>query len=342
MNKTSIIGIDLAKHVFQLHGLDRQGRKTLGKRLQRGELLTFLANLPPTTIVIEACGGAHYWAGQFARLGHSVRMLHPAYVKPFVRVNKNDARDAEGIALAGSQASIPDVMPKREEQLDLQAIHRVRERLVKEKTAIGNELRGLLNERGALISRGDKAVREDLVQLLSQPDERLSRRFCELIWSLREEWLAKVQRIADYDRELTRMARTHEACQRLMTIPGIGPIVSTLLYCYAGNGSTFASGRHLSASLGLVPAQYSSGGKEVMQGISKRGNKYLRKQLIHGARAAYRSLSKDTESSRLGRWIGRMGDKHVNKVVVGLANKLARIAWVCLARETEYQANASV
>lgn len=339
MNKTSIIGIDLAKNVFQLHGADRFGKRTFTKRLKRHELASYITQLQPATIGIEACSGAHYWGRLFKEAGHKVKIIHPAYVKSFVRVNKNDMRDAEGIAEAASRESIPVVAHKSVEQLDLQAVHRVRERVVKQKTAIGNELRGLLAEQGVVFPVGNAAIKNTLPRLLEDAELDLSYRCRRVVSELRDEWCDTCERIAKYDDELKQIAKENAHCARLMTILGIGPIVATLLYSYAGNGSAYASSRHFAASIGLVPGQHSSGGKDRMLGISKRGNKHLRKQLVHGARAAYNALVKKPQDSRLGRWIASMGDKHPNKIVVALANKLARIAWACLVRETEYRAN---
>lgn len=338
MKNTTIIGIDLAKRVFQLHGMSRTGKRTFAKRLRRCELLPFLNTIQPTIIAIEACCGSHYWARTFKQAGHEVKIIHPAYVKPFVRVNKNDSRDAEAIAEAASRDSTPLVVHKSSEQLDLQALHRVRERLVRERVSIGNELRGLLAEHGVVIATGDKAIRHEVPSLLEDADTQISDRCRMLIDTLRQEWLGKFDQVDHYDRQLHQIVKTTPACTRLMSIPGIGPIIATLLYSYAGDAKHYRSSRHLAASLGLVPRQHSSGGREQLLGISKKGNKYLRKQLVHGARSAYKVLKSKPEQSRLGRWLEGMRDKHPNKVIVALANKLARIAWVCLTKEQTYMA----
>lgn len=337
MSKVSIIGVDLAKQVFQLHGNDRRGHTVFGKQLKRDQVLAFLATQPACLVAMEACGGAHYWARQIQALGHEVKIIHPRYVKAFVQVHKNDQRDAQAIAEAAARPSMPSVAVKSVEQLDLQALHRVRERLVKEKTAIGNELRGLLLEMGIALPRGHSSLREAVPLILEDADRTLSPRARHLIDDLREQWLEREQRIAGYDRELKLIARDNEVCRALQSIPGIGPVNATLLYSHAGDARHFKSARHFSAYLGLVPRQHSSGGKEQLLGISKQGNKHVRKQLVHGARAAYRVLSGPGNESRLGLWLNGMKGKPVNKIVVALANKLARIVWAIMRTGQIYQ-----
>ena len=337
MTKTSIISIDLAKNVFQIQGNDTRGNKQFGKALKRNQVLPFLANQPECLVAMEACGGAHYWARKAKELGHRVKMIHPKYVKPFVQVHKNDQRDAHAIAEAAARPSMPSVAHKSIEQLDLQAVHRVRERLVKEKTAIGNELRGILGEMGIVIAQGDKSIREAVPMILEDAEVELSMRGRRLIEDLREQWLEREQRVADYDRELKKISKENPVCRRLMSIPGIGPVNATLLYSHIGDAANFKTARHFSAYLGLVPRQHASGGKEVLLGISKQGNKQVRKQLVHGARAAYKALSQSGDDSRLGQWLGRMSGKHVNTIVVALANKLARIVWAMMMKEQSYQ-----
>lgn len=338
MTEISIVGIDLAKQVFQVHGVDRQGRKRLQRQLTRSQLERFLVQQPPCLIAMEACGGAHHWARRARAAGHEVKMMHPRYVKPFVQVNKNDARDAQAIAEAAARPAIPAVVPKSVDQQDLQALHRVRERLVKERTAIGNELRGLLGEFGIVIGQGHKAIREAVPRILEDASNDLSVRGRRIMADLRDQWLEREARIADYDRELQGVARENPVCRRLQTIPGIGPINATLLYSHAGDPSSFRSGRHFSAYLGLVPRQHASGGKERLLGISKQGNTHVRKQLVHGARSAYLMLTRaSVPDCRLSRWLAGLSGKPVNQVVVALANKLARIVWAVMAREVCYQ-----
>jgi transposase len=339
MQNSNILGIDLAKSVFQVHLNDRFGNKKFSKKIKRSALLDFIANQPKCLIAIEACGGAHYWARQFNALGHDVKIIHPQYVKPFVQVNKNDARDAHAIAEAAARPSMPTVAPKSVEQQDLQALHRIRERLVKEKTAISNELRGLLAEYGIVFSQGAKSLREGVQAALEDATNELSERGRRLISDLRDQWRVREQHVEYYDKELVQIAKTHPKCKQLQSIPGIGPVNATLLYAHAGDHTHFASARHFSASIGLVPKQHASGGKENLLGISKKGNKHVRKQLVHGARAAYRALLASEKESRLQQWVQRMeGQKHPNVIIVALANKLARIVWAVMKNDSMYQA----
>jgi transposase len=338
MNNISILGIDLAKTIFQLHGNDIKGRTRLTKQIRRNNLLKTIAELPKCLIAMEACCGSHYWARKIKELGHEVKIIAPQYVKPFVQVHKNDARDAQAIAEAAARPAMPTVAQKSVEQLDLQGLHRVRERLVKEKTAVSNELRGLLAEMGVVIAQGHKSIREDVLYILEDAENDLSVRGRHLIQDLREQWLEREHRIAQYDQELKEIASSNEVCKRLQTILGIGPVNATLLFSHAGDPNNFKSARHFSAALGLVPKQHASGGKEKLLGISKQGNKHVRKQLVHGARSAYKMLSKEGADSRLAKWVKRMEGKHPNKIVVGLANKLARIVWAVMKKEVSYQA----
>ena len=340
MKNISILSIDLAKNVFQLHGQNKQGKQVLKKRLRREELRSTVANLPPCLIAMEACIGAHAWARQFMAMGHQVKLISPQYVKPFVQVNKNDQRDAAAIALAASLPSIPSVSVKSEDQLDLQAIHRVRERLVRERVATSNEIRGLLADMGVVMPTGEAAIKNLLPTLLEDAEQPITYRGRLLLDDLRSQWLEKEAHVKRYDQILKEYSKDNVECQKLMAVPGLGIINASLLWCYIGDPKRFASGRHVAASLGLVPKQASSGEKERLNGISKQGNKHLRKQLVHGARAAYRVLLKEESTGRLADWVKRMksNGKHPNKIVVALANKLARIAWRLLSSsDLQYQ-----
>ncbi len=343
MSKVSIIGIDLAKSVFQLHGNDQQGHMRLKKKLKRSQLLEALSNQPKCLVAMEACCGSHYWARKIMAMGHEVKIIAPQYVKPFVQVNKNDARDAMAIAEAAARPAMPSVTIKSVEQLDLQGLHRVRERLQKEKTAVGNELRGLLAEMGIVFPVGDKSIRVRVVEVLEDLNNGMSVCGRELINDLREQWLERETRIVHYDKALKRFAKANQTCRYLQTIPGIGPIISTLLYSYVGDPKSYKTARHFSAALGLVPRQFSSGGKDVLLGISKKGNKHVRKQLVHGARSAFKMLSNSEKDDRLSRWVKQMLQrKHPNKVIIALANKLARIAWVIMSKQECYQVKVHV
>lgn len=338
MNNCNTIGIDLAKHVFQAHINSPTGRLVKNRKLKRQQLLDFLRQQPPSLVAMEACSGAHYWGRTIAALGHQVKIIHPSYVKPFVQLHKNDQRDAQAIAEAAVRPNIPAVAVKSQEQLDLQAIHRVRERLVKEKTAIGNEIRGILMESGVVIAKGHGVLKEQMPLLLEDAQNGLSERCRRLLSDLMDQWYDRQERVSAYDKELQVIARSNEHCKRLQSIPGIGPVNATLLLSLAGDAKHFRTARSFSAYLGLVPRQHASGGKEQLLGISKHGNKHVRKQLVHGARSAYLALSKKPDDSCLGQWLQRMSGKHVNKIVVALANKLARIVWAVLNNEVEYQA----
>lgn len=339
MNQFNTIGIDLAKNVFQVHINDHRGRKISSRQLKRAQLLNYLAKQPVSLVAMEACCGAHYWARMIKQQGHEVKIIHPAYVKPFVQIHKNDQRDAAAICEAAVRPSIPAVTVKSAEQMDIQALHRVRERVVKERTAIGNELRGILLEAGIAIAQGAAALRTTVPLLLEDAENGLSYRLRQLIQELLDDWKQRDERAQRYKHELELIARVNPLCQLLLRLPGIGPINATLLVSHIGDAKHFKSSRHLSAYLGLVPRQYASGGREQMGGISKHGNSHVRKQLVHGARSAYRSLLKDPNGSRLGRWVAGLEGKHPNKIIVALANKLARMVWALLTKNVEYQPN---
>ncbi len=253
-------------------------------------------------------------------------------------MHKNDQRDAQAIAEAAVRPNIPSVSVKSQEQLDLQAIHRVRERLVKEKTAISNELRGILAESGIVLAQGHAALKNGIPRILEDAENGISDVLRYLVNDLMSQWYEQCERIARYDQQLTEITRSNDACKRLISIPGIGPINATLMLSHAGDARQFKTARHFAAYLGLVPRQHASGGKEKLLGITKRGNKHVRKQLVHGARSAYKSLQNNPGESRLGQWLQKIEGKHPNKVIVALANKLARIIWAVLNKETVYQA----
>lgn len=339
MNKFNTIAIDLAKNVFQVHINNAHGKELSSKQVRRAQLLPYIAKQSRSLVAMEACGGSHYWAKEIAKLGHEVKVIHPTYVKPFVQMHKNDQRDAAAICEAAVRPNIPSVAIKSTEQLDLQMMHRVRERNLKERTAIGNEIRGILMEFGIVIPQGIAALRHSIPLILEDAENGLSFKLRGLINELYEDWHQRNDRVTRYSDELKAIAKESPACKRLMTIPGIGPINATLLVSHAGDAKHFKSSRHFSAYLGLVPRQYSSGGRGQMGGITKHGNVHVRKQLVHGARSAYKSLIANPDASRLGRWVKGLEGKHPNKIIVALANKLARIVWAVLSRETTYQAS---
>jgi transposase len=331
----STIGIDIGKSCFHVVGFNARGTIVLRRRYSRAQLIRELANFPRCVVGIEACCGAHHLGRTLATHGHDVRLIPPQYVKPFVKSQKNDLLDAEAIGEAVQRPTMRFVPLKTTDQLDLQAIHRVRARLVARRTAVINQLRGFLLERGVTFPVGRRALVERFPDVLTNPASGLSPRFCQLLSQLREEWRLLDHAIHETDREVATLARADEACRRLTEVPGIGPLTATAFVAAVGHGAAFTKGRDFAAWLGLVPQQHSTGGKTTLRGISKRGNSYLRYLFIHGARAVCRHHRR--RPHRLGRWIANLEARaHPNVVVVALANKLARTAWAVLHRDTRY------
>jgi transposase len=333
-----IIGIDLGKNSCSLAGMNASGRVVLRRRMRRSSLENFVRGLGRCIIAMEACCGAHHLGRVFATQGREVRLMSPEYVRPYVKSQKNDDLDAEAIAEAAMRPTMRFVEVKSQAQSDIQALHRARERLVSERTALINHLRALLLERGIVAPQGRRKLGEELTVFADEEEiAGLSPRIRLLIEDLRAEWRVLDERIAVFDGEFVRMARDDEAVRRLTKIPGIGTINATALAAAVGNASAFRRGRDMAAWLGLTPRQMTTGGKPRLLGISKRGNRYLRKNLIHGARAALPYLVE--RETPLGRWArGLLERAHKNVVVVALANKLARIAWAVLAHGSAYDA----
>jgi transposase len=335
----TVVGIDLAKNTFHLHGVDARGNGVLRKKLSRAKLAEVMVRRAPCLVGLEACAGAHYWARKFTAMGHEVRMVGPQFVKPYVKSNKNDAADAEAICEAVQRPTMRFVPTKSVEQQDIQSLHRARSMAVAHRTAQANQIRGLLMEYGVVIPQGIGNLRKALPGVLEDADNELSGMFRELLAELREELGRLDGRIAGYDARIKDLSRQSELCQRLMTIPGVGPMSATALVAAVADTSVFKSGREMAAWLGLVPRQHSTGGKPKLLGISKRGDAYLRKLLIDGARAALRVA--DKKQDRRSRWVlevaGRRGH---NIAAVALANKNARAAWVLLRRGEVYMATA--
>lgn len=332
----SRIGVDLAKTVFQLHGVDRQEQVTLRRQLRRQQMLDFFRKLPPCLVGMEACSSAHYWARELGKLGHTVKLIAPQFVKPYVKSNKNDANDAAAICEAVSRPSMRFVPIKSTEQQDIQAVHRIRSGLIRQRTAKGNQIRGLLAEYGIVVPQRLPALRRALALLLDTSGSGLSERFCRL---LRGEWrdLQELdRRVDELDQEIQRIAAASPVAKRLQQIPGIGPITATALLAAIGNVGQFRQGRDLAAWLGLVPRQHSSGGKDCLQGISKRGDSYLRTLLIHGARAVVRTAAGKADAR--SDWINRLRQRrNKNIAAVAVANKNARIAWALMSKDSDYQ-----
>jgi transposase len=336
-----VLGIDIAKLVFHVVGMDDTGHVVLRKRMARSELLAFVVQLPPLRIGMEACGSAHYWARCFRKHGHDVRLIAPQFVKAYVKSPKNDTRDAEAICEAVSRPTMRFVPIKQLEQQDLQALHRVRERLVKARTALVNEIRGLLSEYGIVLPQSITKFRTSVVRQLEDEQAKLTPLSTEVFWQLYDEFLALEQRVAYYNEKLHAMARAHPVCQRVQAIPGIGPLTATAILAAVPDATHFKNGRQLAAWLGLVPREHSTGGKPRLLGISKRGDVYLRKLFVHGARATLRWV--DTKRDDRSRWLKALiARRGKNRAAVALANKNARIVWALLAHNQEYRVKTVV
>ncbi|MFO8127863.1 IS110 family transposase [Yoonia sp.] len=330
------LGVDLGKTVCSLVGLDAAGKVAMRKRLRRAGLVAFVLNLDRCVVAMEACCGAHHLGRVFDGAGFDVRLMSPEYVKPYVKAHKNDDRDAEAIAEAATRPTMRFVRIKTQEQSDVQSLHRARSRLVSERTALINNLRSLLLERGITVAQGRKKLEAELIVFADEEHPDISPRIRGLIEDMRAQWRSLDARIAAFDKEFMTMAQEDVAAQRLMSIPGIGAINATAFVAAVGNAEAFRRGRDLAAWLGLTPRQASTGGRQKLLGISKRGNRYLRSTLIHGARAVLHRLI--NEPSQLGAWLRDLSARaHKNVVVVALAAKLARTIWALLRKEQGYQ-----
>lgn len=337
MKKITTIGLDIAKTVFHLYAVNQMGRFVKKKQLRRKQLLAYTANIEPCLIVMEACGGANYWAREFIAQGHQVKLIAPQYVKPYVKGNKNDYNDAEAITEAAQRPNMRFVPIKSVEQQDVQNFHRQRERIKKERTALVNQVRGLLAEYGIVINKGVGAVRKRLPEILEDAENGLTPLTREMFAELLEELREIDQRLGQCDQRIQSITQNNDICRRLDEVLGIGPITASATYAAGGDGKDFVNGRHFSAWLGLVPGQHSTGGKSVLLGISKRGNAYLRTMYIHGARAVLRHSENKTD--RFSRWAqGVLARRGYNKACVAVANKMARIAWVIMAKGETYRA----
>jgi transposase len=330
------IGIDLAKNVFQVHGVDERGRTVIRRRLKRSELLSFFAQLPACLVGIEACGSAHHWARQLQALGHEVRLMAPRFVTPYRKNDKNDGNDAEAVCEAVGRSNMRFVPIKDEQQQAVLGIHRARELLVGQRTALINQIRGLLSEYGIVVGQGAGRLRTALPAILEDAENGLPELARELFAALGERLREFDEQVEAYDRRIERLARQMEPAQRLMRIEGVGPLTATAIVASVGNARVFNNGRQFAAWLGLVPRQYSSGGKTRHGRITKRGDGYLRKLLIHGARALMRHLQgRDDPRSR---WVLTLKARRgFNKALIALAAKNARVLWAVLAREQAYR-----
>lgn len=332
------LGIDLGKNSFHLWGVNEQEERVVKKKVGRSAVLRELANLPPCLIGMEACGGAHHWAREISAQGHEVRLMAPQFVKGYVKSNKNDYNDAEAICEAVGRTNMRFVTVKTVEQQDLQALHRIRQAAVKGRTALVNQMRGLLGEYGLVVPKGVGQLRRAMPEILEAGENQLSALMRPLLAQLYEQLLQFDERIRGYEAQLNAVFAQQEACQRLAAIEGIGPLTATAVVGTFGDGRQFPNGRQFAAALGLVPRQHGSGGKVRLLGISKRGDPYLRTLLVHGARSVVRAvLSKDKQDAR-SRWSRRIAqERGVNRAAVAVANKNARIIWALLARQEAYQ-----
>jgi transposase len=337
--KITTTGIDLAKHAFQVHGVDERGKAVLKKQLKRGQVMAFFGNLPPCLIGMEACGSAHYWARKLEALGHTVKLIAPQFVKPYVKTNKHDAADAEAICEAVARPNMRFVPIKTTEQQAILSVHRARQGLVKARTAQANQIRGLLSEFGIVIPQGMAHIAQRLPEILEDANE-LPGAFRYLLQRLGEHLQELDRQVAALEHEIQCWHRDHEASRRLAGIPGMGPLTASALVATAGDGKSFTRGRQMAAWLGIVPKQHSTGGKSTLLGISKRGDSYLRTLLIHGARAVIAQVERHPE--RADPWLQRLlARRPKNVAVVALANKNARIAWALLASGGNYQPRGS-
>lgn len=336
MNKMTTIGLDLAKNVFHVIGCDRHGKVVRKKMLRRKEVMHFFSQVPPCLVGMETCSGAHYWAHQLISLGYEVKLIPAQYVKPFVQGNKNDYNDALAIAEAVVRPTMRFVTPKTIAQQDIQALHRLRERRLQERTALSNQVRGLLAEYGLVLPLGVSVLRRQLPELLEDAENGLSGLFRQLLAQCYQQLQEIDHHIDEYTQRLKEQNEQDEACERLQTIPGFGPIIASAFHAAVGDGTAFRRGRDVSASLGLVPRQHSSGGKDTLLGISKRGDRYLRSLLVHGARSVVQHAQR--KDDRLSRWINKIRlERGYNKAAVAVANKLARIGWVILSHRVVYR-----
>lgn len=329
MGNIKVLGIDLAKNVFQIHGTDAKGKCLLRKRMSRSKLIEFVANIPPVIIGIEACSGAHHWARRFKQYGHEVRMMSPQFVKPYVKSNKSDRNDSEAIAEACTRPSMRFVPIKTTAQQDILAVHRARELSIKSRTSCSNQIRGLLNEYGIVVPQGLSQIRR-LAEVIEAHRDQLSDIFLNLLTELYKQFKSFDEQVKLYDEWISRLAQKSDICKEIQKIAGIGPIIASAIVATIGDANMFKNGREVSAWLGLVPRQYSSGEKIVLGGISKRGDRYMRTLLIQGARSVVMGCAK--KSDKLNHWIAKKKERGgFNKASVALANKNARMIWAIMA-----------
>jgi len=329
------LGIDIAKNIFQIHGVDSKGKKVVNKAIKRNKLAEFINNLPPCLIGMEACGGSNYWGQKIMEMGHQVKLISPQFVKPYVKSNKNDAVDAEAICEAVSRPSMRFVAIKNKDQQYIQCIHKVRARLVKERTALSNQIRGLLHEYGIIIPLGRRYVMSKLPEILEDGSNGLNPCDRDLFYDLYTQLKNTETKALEYDQKIEDICASNDICKLLCKLPGIGPLTATAMVAHVGDVNVFKNGRELSAYLGLVPKQHSSGGKSRLLGISKRGDRYIRCLLVHGARAVLSKIK--SSSSKKASWLKSLKLRRgVNRTVVALANKNARMVWAIMSKGEKF------
>ena len=330
------VGIDLAKNIFQICAVNPHGKIIFNQTVKRKDLASFMANIPACEVILESCGSSNYWAQVFSRSGHNVKMINPAYVRPYVKTNKNDAADAEALCEAAARPTMRFVQPKTQAQQDVQLIHRVRNRLVSKRTSLGNQIRGLLAEYGVVIPEGIRYLRQHLPRILEDTQNDLSALAREVFSQQYDELVEMDRRVNVLTQQLTELSNTQARCKQFKTVLGIGPMTATALFSIMGDPKHYKNGREFAAFLGLVPRQYSSGGKTILKGISKRGDRQVRTLLVQGAQAALSKMHR--RDDQLSRWANRLKARRGHNIAaVALANKLARICWSMAMNNTEYQ-----
>jgi transposase len=336
MNVT-LIGIDLAKSVFQVCAVNQAGKTVFNCQVRRHQLLQRLVQYPAAVIAMEACSGSNFWGRELEARGFAVRLIPPQHVKPFVKGNKNDRNDAFAITEAARRPQLCCVRPRSLEQTDLIQLHRVVDRQVRQRTAVINQIRGFLMEYGIVLARGKERLQHALPDLLEDAENGLTPSARNLLWELLQEWRDQDEAIGRLQRRIKDQAQANEAALRLMQIKGVGERIATAIVAHAGNGSGYRNGRHFAANLGLVPREHSSGGKQRLGGMSKRGNAYLRRLLIQGAWTVVRYA--EGSDDRLSRWARQVTERRgKHKAVVAVANKMARIMWSMLYHQSTYRA----
>ena len=336
--KVTLIGIDLAKSVFQVCGVNQAGKRVFNRQVRRAKLMELMIQYPDATIAMEACSGSNYWGRELQQRGFQVKLIPPQHVKPFVKGNKNDRNDAFAITEAARRPDLKCVEPRTLAQTDMIQVHRVLDRLVHQRTALINQIRGLLNEYGIVVSRGKERLLAALPDLLEDAENGLTSSSRALYQTMIDEWRQLNEAIDRVEKVLKGQAKADEVAQRLMKMKGVAERIATATIAQVGNGHGYQNGRHFAANLGLVPTEHSSGGKQRLGGITKRGNGYLRRMLIQGAWSVIRNVDKNDD--RMSRWARQLMERRgKHKAVVAVANKMARIMWSMLYHQTEFRAN---